>query len=91
VSKKSGFCRRAGTKAFGDTAVCKNRRYSLRIRKITLFAIASFLELGTSYSLTTTHLTYNPFLHIKSAVLDDSFDLLFIPPGLLLKKLLGIL
>jgi hypothetical protein len=73
------------------TAVCKNRRYSLRIRKITLFAIASFLELGISYSLTTTYLTYNPFLYIKSAVLNDYFNLLFIPLGLLLKKLLRIL
>ena len=61
--------------------------YALKIAKPLFLRSYTFLELAPSYNLTTTHLTYNPFLYIKSAILDDSFDLLFILPGLIMRKL----
>jgi hypothetical protein len=70
-----------------DTAVCKNQRLCAKIRKTTLFAIAYFLKVCPSYNLTTTCLTYNPFLYIRSVMFCESFDLLFIPPRLLIEEL----
>jgi hypothetical protein len=69
------------------TAVCKNQRLCAKIRKTILFAIVYFLKVCPSYNLTTTCLTYNPFLYIRSVMFCESFDLLFIPPRLLIEEL----
>jgi hypothetical protein len=61
--------------------------YALKIAKPLFLRSHTFLELGLSYNLTTTYLIYNPFLYIKGVILDDSFDLLFILLGLIIKKL----
>jgi hypothetical protein len=71
---------------FDCTAICKNRRLCAKNREIDVFAIVYFSELCPSYNLTTTHLTYNPFLYIRSTAFCNSFNLLFIPPRLLIKK-----
>jgi hypothetical protein len=69
------------------TAVCKNRRLRVKDHESRSFYNHILLELCPSYYLTITHLTYNPFLYIKSIILYNLFNIIFISFKLLLNKL----
>ncbi len=81
ASEERGQLKRKGT------AICKNQQLCAKEHENQSFSDRILFSILPSYNLTTTPLTYNTFLYIKSAVFYCSFELLVILPSLLSRKL----